>query len=126
MDEIKHIKKLKGDLVFGNKISLLYQPPPSNHPNAVNCPQCEELTWKDTELCCHCGFSLENYRNNRKDLIDILIKIVMATFAILYFGYTFDVNVYQHFIVLIPVFSALAFFVSKKLKSMKKLERKSV
>lgn len=126
MDEIKHIKKLNGDLVLGNKIGLLYQPPPQDHPNAINCPQCEDVTWKDSELCCHCGFSIEHYKNDRQELIGILLKMVFGTFFILYSGYIFNLDVFQHFWILIPLFSVMAYFVSKRLKSMKKLERKNV
>lgn len=37
------------------------KPPPENHPNAIVCVQCEELTWRLTDCCIHCGFNMDAY-----------------------------------------------------------------
>lgn len=37
------------------------KPPPEDHPNAIVCVQCEELTWRLTDCCIHCGFNMDAY-----------------------------------------------------------------
>lgn len=34
------------------------KPPPTGHPNAVLCTQCEQHTWRMTDCCIHCGFNI--------------------------------------------------------------------
>ncbi|MDP7811619.1 hypothetical protein [Acinetobacter pittii] len=54
------IKKLKGDLVQGNKYLIKNgkEAPPQDHPNGRDCPQCEGWTWKRTRECVHCGYDI--------------------------------------------------------------------
>lgn len=35
--------------------------PPSHHRNAIECPQCDQWTWRATETCLACGFNLFRY-----------------------------------------------------------------
>ncbi len=37
------------------------KPPPEDHPNAIVCVQCDELTWRLTDCCIHCGFNMDAY-----------------------------------------------------------------
>lgn len=39
--------------------------PPPNHRHGVACPQCNEWTWRYSELCVHCGFNLFEYEKQR-------------------------------------------------------------
>lgn len=32
--------------------------PPADHPNAIVCRQCEDLTWRMTDRCIHCNFDI--------------------------------------------------------------------
>ena len=34
------------------------KPPPADHPNAIVCRQCEDLTWRMTDRCIHCNFDI--------------------------------------------------------------------
>ncbi|MDN5619264.1 MAG: hypothetical protein L0G63_02115 [Psychrobacter sp.] len=34
------------------------KPPPADHPNAIVCGQCEDLTWRMTDRCIHCNFDI--------------------------------------------------------------------
>ncbi|MFU7567951.1 hypothetical protein ACM9OC_07355 [Acinetobacter baumannii] len=54
---ITEVKKLKGDIVQGNKYLIKggIEAPPQDHPNGRDCPQCEGWTWKHTRECVHCG-----------------------------------------------------------------------
>lgn len=76
MNEIKDIskviiKKNIGDIVQRDKNVIIkggLTPPPENHPNGRDCPQCFGWTWRDTSECLHCGCNLK-----QKD-VDILRK----------------------------------------------------
>lgn len=38
-----------------------YQQPDSFHKSSFLCYQCSEWTWKETELCIHCGYNIANH-----------------------------------------------------------------
>lgn len=38
-----------------------YDAPPSGHRNAIECPQCDRWTWRGTDNCRWCGYSLAVY-----------------------------------------------------------------
>ncbi len=35
--------------------------PDPSHRNAAQCPQCDDVTWRSTPRCIHCGYDLEGY-----------------------------------------------------------------
>lgn len=43
-----------GDVKFGGGKS----PPPADHPHALRCRQCHDLTWRFTRECVHCGHDI--------------------------------------------------------------------
>ena len=55
-----------------DSFNVYYQkPPPSNHPNAITCPQCDGVTWRMTDNCIHCGFNITAYYQEQARLEDI-------------------------------------------------------
>lgn len=40
---------------------VLPDAPPSHHRNAAECPQCDRWTWRGTDHCRWCGFSLSDH-----------------------------------------------------------------
>lgn len=40
---------------------VLPDAPAPHHRNAIECPQCDRWTWRGTDHCRWCGFSLSNY-----------------------------------------------------------------
>lgn len=48
-----------GDFVNRDKYHISWRkPPPKDHPNARDCPQCWEATWKATKKCVSCGYDI--------------------------------------------------------------------
>lgn len=48
----------------------IYQqkPPPSDHPNAITCVQCDGLTWRMTDRCIHCNFDMAAHTKEQQHL----------------------------------------------------------
>ncbi|MCJ0830422.1 hypothetical protein MN869_18570 [Acinetobacter sp. NIPH1876] len=44
-----------GDHIDGDKYVGVCEPPPNDHPNARECPQCWKSTWVATRECVRCG-----------------------------------------------------------------------
>ena len=64
-----------GDYVEGDKHSNRPDSPSSDHPNALECPQCCKTTWMRTQKCVHCEYDIESYlyridRDRRKANFD--------------------------------------------------------
>lgn len=36
-----------------------------SHPDAIRCPQCQELTYQHSDWCADCNFNLRDYRIER-------------------------------------------------------------
>ena len=41
--------------------------PPPHHRNAMICPQCDEWTWRATQMCIHCGGDLFAFARQRTE-----------------------------------------------------------
>lgn len=51
-----------GDYVEGNKHTNRPDGPSPDHPNAIECPQCWEATWRGTRNCVNCEYDVWEHR----------------------------------------------------------------
>ena len=88
-----------GDYVNGDKLVSGCEPPPNDHSNARECPQCWRSTWKATRECVRCGCDVWHHdemvaQKQRKKLlkrrseiafmvsgVSVLILIISANYA---------------------------------------------
>lgn len=60
----EHVRAVQEWIPAGPKPApapVLPDAPPPRHRNAIECPQCDRSTWRGTDHCRWCGFSLSDY-----------------------------------------------------------------
>lgn len=45
--------------------------PPQGHNNAVNCPECDNLTWRHSPHCVYCGYEVKEHFYQKELAVNI-------------------------------------------------------